>query len=251
MSVILELNPKYPHFETPLRQIKTVFEASERSIHKARNELKIIDIEGVKCVVKAFKIPNFINRFAYAYVRKSKAYKSFHNAMKLESRLVNTPEAIGFVEFYEQGLLKESFFIAKYEPYDLSMATVRDEELEDKSSILEAFACFSYELHVKGVWHMDYSGGNVLITRTDKGYHFCLVDINRMKFRTVTKYEGLGNFNKFWLGEEDLEAIGTTYAKCAKLDEERTVAIIVEEDRKLKEHVLRRRAIKAFFKGMK
>jgi tRNA A-37 threonylcarbamoyl transferase component Bud32 len=249
MSYKLAINPDFPAFEPIVKKIKTIFKQGDQSIHKARNELKIIELEGLQCVVKAFRIPNALNQVAYAYLRNSKAWKSFHNAMTLQSRDVNTPTPIGFIEFYEQGVLKESFFIALYAPYDLTMANVRDDALDDKLAILQAFARYSYELHQKGVWHVDYSGGNILIKRQDESYHFSLVDINRMQFKTIEGYKGLENFNKLWLSEADLTIIAKAYASAAGLNEAKAVAAILEHDRKLKAHVLRRRKLKALFKG--
>ena len=244
----IEINPAYPRFKNVLLNIKALFDSKGETIHKARNELKIIEIEGLKCVVKAFRVPNLVNRFAYAYIRRSKAYKSFHNGLRLVQLGVNTPEPIGYIEFYNKGLLQESFFISRHFDYAFTMAYVRDENPRDKTAILKAFAAFSYAIHQKGVWHVDYSGGNILINPEENGYEFSLVDINRMEFRTVSAYEGLENFNKMWFDEESLTVIAKAYAKLAGLDEKRAVKEILEHDAKLKAHVLRRRRIKSFFK---
>lgn len=244
-----KLSPNYQNFKEDLFNIKQTFSKNDNSIHKARNVLKIIPMHGIDTVVKAFRIPNAINQFAYAYLRKSKAYKSYFNAIKLEELNVNTPSPIGFIEFYRNGFFKESFFLSKHYPYEYTMANVRDDSPSDKKEILEAFAKFTYELHQKGVWHVDFSGGNILINKTSKGYEFSLVDINRMKFKTVTDYKGLENFNKLWLSEEDLIHLATVYAKNAKLDTQKAIDITVQEDKKLKKHVLRRRKLKALFKG--
>ena len=248
MSTKIEINPNYPAFSTVLQKIKSLFNQQGETIHKARNELKIMDLGKTTCVVKAFKVPNIINQFAYAYVRKSKAYKSFHNASKLQQLHVSTPEPIGYIEFYQNTLLRESFFIAKHHAYELTMANVRDDVIEDKEPLLRAFASFTYEIHQKGVWHIDYSGGNILINRTESSYTFSLVDINRMEFRTISGYEGLENFNKMWFDEDVLTILATEYAKMAKLDEKRAIAETLRHDAKLKAHVLRRRKFKSFFK---
>lgn len=251
MSFKTTLNPKYFHFKETLENLPVLFSRQGHTIHKARNELKTMQLQELSCVVKAFKVPNWLNQFVYVYIRNSKAYKSFHNAMKLQALNVATPTPIGFIEFFKFGLLKESFFISKEFPYDFTMAHVRDENPHDKKAILEAFATFTYEIHQKGVWHVDYSGGNILISRTENGYNFSLVDINRMKFRSISHYEGLENFNKMWFDEVSLTIIATAYAKLADLDIEKAIQEILIHDRKLKQHVLRRRQLKAFFKGKK
>ena len=77
MPFKIEINPDYPAFTSVLQNIPSLFSQHGETIHKARNELKVMELEGVQSVVKAFRVPNFINQFAYAYIRKSKAYKSF------------------------------------------------------------------------------------------------------------------------------------------------------------------------------
>ena len=244
-----QINPKFSQLQEAILNVKIVFKSNGRSIHKARNELKIITLDELSTVIKAFRIPNIINQFAYAYLRKSKAYKSFHNATKLFELGISTPEPIGYIEFYQNTFLKESFFIAKEYPYELTMANVRDDELDDKEALLKAFATFTYEVHQKGVWHVDYSGGNILINReSDGSYAFSLVDINRMEFKTVQGYQGLENFNKMWFDEASLIFIAKTYALLASLDEDKAIAKIIDYDVQLKAHVLRRRKFKAFFK---
>lgn len=249
MSYKLEYNASFAPFKETLLHIPALFAGGGETIHKARNELKVIELEGLQCVVKAFRVPNIINQFAYAYIRKSKAYKSYHNAMELQALNVNTPEPIGYIEFYKSGLLQESFFISKHYPYAITMADVRDDDLADKTAILKAFAAFTYDLHQKGVWHVDYSGGNILINPKEGSYEFSLVDINRMQFRSIGGYEGLENFNKMWFDEASLTLIAKEYAALAGLNEERAIREILAHDQKLKAHVLRRRKLKAFFKG--
>ena len=250
MPIIIETAPSYENFESTLKEIKNTFHTGGESIHKARNELKIMELNGLSCVIKAFRVPNIINQFAYAYIRKSKAYKSYHNSIKLTDLGVNTPQPIGFIEFYENTLLKESFFISTTLKYDLTMANVRDDDLEDKETILKAFAKFTYEIHQKGVWHIDYSGGNILINKNSNGsYTFSLVDINRMEFKTIEGYTGLENFNKMWFDERSLTIIAKVYARLANLDDTRAIKEILAHDTKLKNHVLKRRQLKALIKG--
>jgi hypothetical protein len=180
----------------------------------------------------------------YANIRKSKAYKAFHNAQKLHDLGVATPEAIGYIEFFSFGLLQESFFISKKFDYDFTIAHIRDDQPLYKKKVLEEFAKFSFEIHQKGVWHVDYSGGNILIKKNGDTYEFSLVDINRMKFRSIGAYEGLKNFNKLWFNEEDLTTIAKTYAKLAALDEKLAIEEILFHDAKLKAKIRLKRRLK-------
>ncbi len=87
---------QYANIEKKLINIQTIFADDNHSIHKARNELKIIELDGIKTVVKSFKVPHFFNRIVYTFFRKSKAYKSYHNAFDLKELNISTPEPIAY-----------------------------------------------------------------------------------------------------------------------------------------------------------
>jgi len=234
MSYKLQTNEKYKNFEPELKNIQKILKNYDESIHKARNELKIIDINGLKCVVKAFKVPHLLNRVAYTYFRDGKAKKSFNNATELIKRGVNTPEPIGIIEFFHLGLLQESYFISLYEPYDFTIREVFHHKVEDVATILQQFTAFTYKIHQKGVWHVDYSLGNILITKKNDSYKFSLVDINRMQFKEITPEEGLKNFNKFWAKDKnDLIIIAKSYSKLTNFDEGKAIKIVQEEAKNL------------------
>jgi len=246
LSHKLILNPKFNNFKETLLNIKDIFNSSNESIHKARNELKIIELNGVKCVVKSFKIPHIINRIAYTFFRDGKAKKSYLNAMKLVELDVNTPEPIGIIEFFSFGLLSESYFISIYEPYDFTIREVFHHKVQDHKEILKEFAKFTYNIHKKGVWHVDYSLGNILITKdASNSYKFSLVDINRMEFKNISALEGLKNFNKFWAKDEnDLLIIAKEYAYLAKTDEQEAIKVVVNEAKSLEAKVNLKRKLK-------
>jgi len=242
----IQINSHFQNFKKSIENIQNIFDKNHNSIHKARNELKIIEINNIKCVVKSFKVPHFINRVAYTFFREGKAKKSFINAIKLQELGVNTPEPIGIIEFFSFGLLSESYFISRYEPYDFTIREVFHHKVDNVEQILKEFAKFTYEIHQKGVWHVDYSLGNILISKQDDGsYKFSLVDINRMEFKEIPPKEGLKNFNKFWAKfDEDLPILAKEYARLADFDEKEAVAIVLSEAKKLEDMVNIKRKIK-------
>jgi hypothetical protein len=246
LSHKLILNPKFSNFRETLLNIKDIFNSSNESIHKARNELKIIELNGIECVVKSFKIPHFINKIAYTFFRDGKAKKSYLNAVKLMDLNVNTPEPIGIIEFFDLGLLAESYFISVYEPYNFTIREVFHHKVDNPAEILQEFVKFTYEIHQKGVWHVDYSLGNILITKTkDNSYKFSLVDINRMEFKNISAQQGLKNFNKFWAKDEnDLLIIAKEYAILANIDEKEAIKAVVNEAKSLEAKVNLKRKLK-------
>ena len=76
-----------------------------------RNTLKLFELDDDTINVKSFKVPNFINQFAYRFLRKSKAQRSFEYANKLLELGVGTPQPIAFYEFSSLFLFKKSYYI--------------------------------------------------------------------------------------------------------------------------------------------
>lgn len=245
MNFKFELNKQYKDTKEFLLNIKKYFKENNQTIHKARNELKVIEYKEVKTVVKAFKIPNKINQIVYAYFRDSKAKKSYNNAVKLIDLGLNTPEPIGYIEFYRNYLFKESFFIAKKCEYNFTIREpLRNKNLENREEIIKQFVTFTYTLHKNNVYHKDFSAGNTLVSIKDKYYEFSVVDINRMEFKVIDLETGLDNFAKLWLDEEDIILISSTYAKLAKKDINKAIEILKKSDKKLKDFVELKRKIR-------
>jgi hypothetical protein len=245
LSIKYKLNSYYKSYEDFLLNIKSYFQKNSNTIHKARNELKIIEHNNLQTVVKAFKIPNIINQIVYAYFRDSKAKKSYENAIKLRELGVNTPAPMGYIEFYKNFLFKESFFIAKKFDYDFTIREpLRNHNLENRIDIIKAFVAFTYDLHQKRVYHKDYSAGNILVAKNDDKWEFSVVDINRMEFKTIDLKTGLDNFAKLWLDDENLNLIATEYAKLSNIDEHVAIKILKESDKNLKKFVEFKRNIR-------
>lgn len=74
------INPKYKSLEKAILDISRRFEEEGEVIEDNRNVIKILDVEGLRVNVKSFKKPNVVNQFAYAYIRKGKALRSFEYA---------------------------------------------------------------------------------------------------------------------------------------------------------------------------
>ncbi len=182
---------------------------NNETIHKARNELKIINYENLTTVVKSFKIPNILNKFVYSFFRDSKAKKSYNNSIKIADF---TPSPIGYIEFYKLGLLNESYFISEEFKYDFTIREpLLQNDFEDRNEVFKAFARFSLELHNNKIFHDDYSPGNILIKKENDSYSFKIVDINRMKFFELGGETRAKSFSKLWASDEILTIIATEY----------------------------------------
>ena len=216
------INEKYKNFQDFLLNIKNYFQNSSNSIHKARNEIKVINHQDIDFVVKAFKIPNFLNRIIYTFFKSSKAKKSYEYSLKIGSFTANP---LGYIEFYDSFLLKNSYFVSEKFDYDFTIREpLLDINFPNKDNILKAFAKFTFELHEAGIFHFDYSPGNILIKKENDNFIFKIVDINRMKFFDLELNDRLKNFSKLWAKDEDLEVIIKEYARLLQKDEKELVS---------------------------
>ncbi|QAR32944.1 hypothetical protein EP073_05840 [Geovibrio thiophilus] len=199
--------------EELLLNIKNLFEQNFRVLQKARNEIRVIRYQGRDLVLKSFKVPSPVNRFAYSFLRDSKAKRSFTNAVTLKSLGIPTPDPLGYIEFFQGRLMRESFYVSAYSDSDFTIRKVLlDKEIKDRGRLLKAFAAFTFRLHKKNILHLDYSPGNILVSRNGSGWNFELVDINRMKFRELTYEERLKNFIKLWADDDTMRTLIREYA---------------------------------------
>ncbi len=213
----LVINDEFKNLENFLLNIRIFFQENKNTIHKARNEIKVINYENKDLVVKSFKIPNLINRIVYTFYRSSKAKKSYEYALKIKDF---TPKPIGYIEFFKSGLISDSYFISENFDYDFTIREpLLDANFLNKNEVLKAFAKFSFDLHEAGIFHFDYSPGNILIKKENENYIFKIVDINRMKFFELKLEDRLKNFCKLWAKDEDLTVVIKEYAKLMNKDE--------------------------------
>ncbi len=207
-----EINPKYTlEFTNFIKNIKEHFTQNNNTIHKARNEIKVLEHAQQKVVVKAFKVPHLLNRIVYSFFRKSKAKKSYEYSVKICEFV---PKPIGFIEFYKGGLLHQSYFISEYFDYDFTIREpLLDKSFPKREAIFRAFSRFTLELHNAQIFHNDYSPGNILIKEEDEAFIFKIVDINRMSFFELDEKARAKNFSKLWASDEVLSIVADEYQK--------------------------------------
>ena len=220
-------------YQELILNIKKYFIFSSECIWDKRNKINVIDFEKTELTVKSFKVPHVINKIAYTFLRDSKAKRSYLNSIRI---LEFVPKPIGYVEHKNFGLLSDSYFVSEKYDYDFTIREVlTQKEFTHKEIIFKQFATFTYKLHQKGVQHLDYSPGNILIKKLGDGeYEFKTIDVNRMKFKTLTQEERLENFSKLWATDEDLKTIIKYYATLIDMNEEEAVTYALASSHKHK-----------------
>ncbi len=205
------------------------FEEAGESIWKKRNTLKIFDLKGEEVIVKSFKIPHLVNRFAYRYLRKSKAQRSYEHAIILKDKGLLTPEPIGYKEEFNLIGLGSSQYISAKLNYDFDFNALYDPNFEDRDRILEKFTEFTFQLHEKGIHHLDHSRGNTLIVKRGKDqWDFYLIDLNRMRFESMDYQMRMDNFSRLGLTPDMIEIVSRTYAELIGKDVDQVRADITE-----------------------
>jgi hypothetical protein len=220
VSYNYQINSKYKDIEDFVLSIPEIFENEGEQICTGRNTIKIFKYKGLLINVKSFKIPHFINKVAYKYIRFSKAKKSFYLGTEIIKRGANTPEPIAYLNGSKSALFNKSYYVSIHQSYDFTVRELIGFEFENKEEILRQLTRFTYyALHKNSIHHLDYSRGNVLITdRGNNKYDFSIVDINRLRFEKFDYIKGLKNFAQFWAEEEEIRVFADEYAKLNNQD---------------------------------
>ena len=110
MRVKVRVNPEFNHVKGFLKSLPTIFDEDGETLKDDRNEIKVIEYNGLKLCIKSFKKVTVFNRYMYSWFRATKAQRSYKVARKLEKYSINTPQPVGYVEVYGKWhILKKNF----------------------------------------------------------------------------------------------------------------------------------------------
>lgn len=216
--MILVENPRQKQFADFVKSIPARFDQEGIVIYKKRNEIRVFEVDGVRLNVKKYKVPFILNRMIYTFIRSSKAARSFRYALKLSEKGIHTPEPIAYILIKRGGLLYESYFISMQLEGYRTMYEFGEGGIAGREPILDALAIFTAGLHEKGVYHKDYSPGNILFKAENDLIDFYIVDINRMQFGPVSIAKGCKNFARLWGQEPLFRLLAERYAQERKSD---------------------------------
>jgi tRNA A-37 threonylcarbamoyl transferase component Bud32 len=210
------LSPGYESLISRLQTLPAWFGETGQIIYQARNQIRHMLVDQHDLVVKSFALPRGLNRFIYGRLRQTKARKSYVNAHALIRLGISTPAPVGFIEFFDRGSLKQSYYLSVF---SLAEQTVRpaltNPYFPNRQQVLLALGQFTFGLHQKGVHHRDYSPGNILLMARANEYDFSLVDVNRMRFVQLNQADRMRNFSMLWASDADLSMIIQGYAQAS------------------------------------
>lgn len=197
-------------------------------IYKGRNELREMDWYGTKVVIKSFRVPNLINRIAYGVFRSSKAQRSFEYAEMLRREGIGSPAPVAYYTERNGLLFTRSYYISLKSECPYSYVNLMRGDFPGQEEILRAIARTTAALHEKGYLHKDYSRGNILFRHTDKGVEVEIIDLNRIRFRTVDMEEGCRNFERLPGTPEMFAILADEYAKARGFDANECLKLILK-----------------------
>ncbi len=93
---------------------------------------------------------------------------------------------------------------------------------------MNALGAYTAKLHEQGIYHLDYSAGNILVGKKNGRYHFSLIDINRMYFGRVGIKKGCRNFARLWGSDSDFDLIIGEYAEKRGFDKARCMKLALK-----------------------
>jgi len=237
-----------PYKKSQIVELLQSFDDKGDIFYEKRNTIKIFKIGHEVWNVKAFKVPHLINKFAYKYLRKSKAQRSFEYANYLLKNDILTPKPIAYAESFNALGLTKSYYVSENLHYDLTFRElIHDVSYPDRKNILEQFTEFTFKLHEKGIYFLDHSPGNTLIVAKDnKQYDFYLIDLNRMVFKDLDFETRIQNFANLSLTPDMISIISSKYADLIQMDanlihEKITNVARISAEKRLRKHKLKQK----------
>ena len=183
-------------------------------------------------ISKQFATPPLWRGILYGWFCKSKAQRSYQYAQVLDKL---TPKPIAYREVRYCGILRESWYVCqesecKYTFNDL----ILNKSFPNREQILQSIGRFTAELYKRGIYHQDYSGGNILFN--EDGSKIEIIDLNRIKFyRKMPLTKGLQLFERLNIDREALSILGATFALPLGLDKDFVINYIITH--RWKKHV--------------
>lgn len=216
----IQLSETYTYLQSWIEHLPKQFTNEGKVIYDERNQIRVLTTpDGLNVCVKRYRKPRWLNACIYSYLRLPKAVRAYHNAQRLQTLGVATPEAIGYI-LCGKGWLTESYLVTRQSTKTHTFYEFRDGNVAGKEDLIAAFAQWVAHMHDKGVLHLDLSPGNILYDKTDDAWQFEVVDINRMRFGTVSSREGCYNLCRLWGKHDFFDILATSYATARNMDKD-------------------------------
>lgn len=227
MKFCTKIDNEYKHIEQFINSIPNIFEQQGTLVYDGRrNTIKSFKVnDSLTINVKRYHKPSYFNKIIYSFnIRKPKGLRAFTYPYILKKKKIETPQSVAYIEQRNVfNLLEYSYYVYVNCNYTNTLYEMGWERMPEVGEKAHALALFTAHIHNQKVLHKDYSPGNILYKKDSKGYHFAIIDINRMNFKEVDLKTGCANFARLWGNKETFIYIAKQYAKARHFDEEQCV----------------------------
>ena len=221
------INQKYEHLRVWLERLPEEFERLGDVIYDKRNQLRVIEApDGTLVNAKRYCKTHLVNRLVYSLgIRQPKGKRAFLYPTRLLERGIDTPEPIAYIEERNCGLLGLSYFVSAQSPLKHTLYEFGDAQEGTYEEMAQELGRFTAMMHKREILHLDYSPGNILWDKDEDGYHFAIVDINRMRFGPVPLKDGCAALRRLWGPKRFIELIARSYAQSRGYNPDEAVAL--------------------------
>lgn len=244
------INPDYEYLRTFIEKVPNAFDHEGVLVYDQRNQVRIFKEKGEKIVVKRFHRSLLPQRFAYTFLRPSKAKRAYTYGLKLLELGISTPTPIACIEEYKLGLFRRGYLVSAYcgDPD----ARVLREEWEKRDDLVEGLAHFLVKMHEKGFLHGDTNLSNFLYhadPAAPGGVSFTTIDINRSHFvENPTKEECLRSLMRLTHVRPAMKKIVARYAELRGWNADECYNFIIDELKAFESRREKKKKIKSAFK---
>lgn len=217
MKIIL--NPKYEHLREYLLRLEEHFERDGQEIHRGRNVICTLKVDGLTLCVKRYAPPSLRGRVACRLYKASKGERAYKHPLLLRERGFESPEPIAYVQVRHGFLKSNTYFVCLQSKYRYDLSHIHNLPREEHDEVMHQFARFAARLHSNGFLHRDFTSGNILYDHVKGRYRFSLIDTNSMKHGSPISVEkGCANLAQLTGDDHFFQLLATRYAEERKVD---------------------------------
>lgn len=197
-------------------------------IHAKRNTLR--NHNGF--ISKQFATPPLWRGIIYGWFLRSKAQRSYEYAKRIEGL---TPHPVAYREIRYCGILRQSWYVCQESECQYTFNDlIHNQSFPNRQHILQSIGRFTAELYQRGIYHQDYSGGNILFNKD--GSKIEIIDLNRIRFyHKMPLKKGLQLFERLNIDKDALMTMGSAFAQALHKNEEWVCCYIIAH--RWKKHV--------------
>lgn len=183
-------------------------------------------------ISKQFATPPLWRGIIYGWFLRSKAQRSYEYAKRIEGL---TPHPVAYREIRYCGILRQSWYVCQESECQYTFNDlIHNQSFPNRQHILQSIGRFTAELYQRGIYHQDYSGGNILFNKD--GSKIEIIDLNRIKFyRKMPFSKGLQLFERLNIDKDALMTMGSAFAQALHKNEEWVCSYIIAH--RWKKHV--------------